>query len=252
DDAAGLRDGKSRRSGARPRHQVAGSEQERRDAIPGHPRVQGHRRRQRREHHRGHHHDPHAQEPAERSQSGPRPVIHAAHAIDGRPPPDHGEGEQQRDDASARAYRRHRRRRASGPIGRRGDHAAQANSDVERPVLPSYWIPNALIRERFASAIVRSLPAGWNMPENRTGSPVSTPNGTMSSISKSIASPTITPWRSPSSVSSIRARSTPTTSPTSGTRPAMGPPSCPPKTLPSLSACSSLARSSMNMPSRQL
>ena len=29
-------------------------------------------------------------------------------------------------------------------------------------------------------------PTGWNIPENFTGSPVSTPNGTMSSISKSI------------------------------------------------------------------
>ena len=43
-------------------------------------------------------------------------------------------------------------------------------------------MPNALIRVRFASAIVRSDPTGWNMPWKRTGSPVSTPNGTMSSI----------------------------------------------------------------------
>ena len=64
--------------------------------------------------------------------------------------------------------------------------------------------------------------------------------------------PTRTPWRRPSSVSSIGARSTPSTSPTSGARPAIGPPSCPPKTFASLSACSSLARSSMNIPSRQL
>ena len=42
---------------------------------------------------------------------------------------------------------------------------------------------NALIRDRRASAIVKFEPTGWNMPWNRTGSPVSTPNGTMSSIS---------------------------------------------------------------------
>ena len=40
---------------------------------------------------------------------------------------------------------------------------------------------------------------------------VSTPKGTMSSISKSIASATRTLWRRPSSLSSIRARSTPST-----------------------------------------
>jgi hypothetical protein len=33
-------------------------------------------------------------------------------------------------------------------------------------------MPNALIRVRFASAIVRSDPTGWNMPWKRTGSPV--------------------------------------------------------------------------------
>src|SRR5439155_27388226 len=78
----------------------------------------------------------------------------------------------------------HRRRRLA--------HAVQENSDVESPVLPSYSMPKALMRERFASAIVRLEPAGWNMPWNRIGSPVSIPNGTMSSISKSIASPTRT------------------------------------------------------------
>ena len=113
--------------------------------------------------------------------------------------------------------------RPSTPASRRGGphraprrSRAQENSDVDSPVLPSYSIPKALICDRLASAIVRSDPTGWNMPANRTGSPVSTPKGTMSSISKSIASPTRTPWRRPSSVSSIRARSTPSTSPTNG------------------------------------
>jgi hypothetical protein len=75
--------------------------------------------------------------------------------------------------------------------------------DFDNPVFPSYSMPYALIRDRFASAIVRSDPAGWNMPENLTGSPVSTPNGTMSSISKSIMLPMRTLCRRPSSLTSI-------------------------------------------------
>ena len=43
---------------------------------------------------------------------------------------------------------------ARAPRRSRGQ-AAQENSDVESPVLPSYSMPKALIRERFASAIVR-------------------------------------------------------------------------------------------------
>ena len=42
--------------------------------------------------------------------------------------------------------------------------AAQEKPDFESPVLPSYWMPNALMRERFASAIVRSEATGWNIP----------------------------------------------------------------------------------------
>src|SRR6266511_2137083 len=83
-------------------------------------------------------------------------------------------------------------------------------------------MPNALIRVRFASAIVRSDPTGWNMPWKRTGSPVSTPYGTMSSMSKSMVSPMRTLWRSPSSFTSIAARSTPRTSPTRGARAPIG------------------------------
>ena len=75
--------------------------------------------------------------------------------------------------------------------------AAQANSDAEIPVFPSYSIPKALIFERFASAALNSDAAGWNTPTSRTGCPVSTPKGTMSSISKSIASPILTLWRQP-------------------------------------------------------
>jgi len=66
-------------------------------------------------------------------------------------------------------------------------------------------MPKALILDRVASAIVRSDPTGWNIPENLTGSPVSTPNGTMSSISKSITSPIRTLWCNPSSSTWITA-----------------------------------------------
>jgi hypothetical protein len=57
------------------------------------------------------------------------------------------------------------RRCATGPSGQ----ADQEKSEVDRPVLPSYRMPKASIRERRASAIVRLDPAGWNMPSNRTG-----------------------------------------------------------------------------------
>src|SRR3954454_17944902 len=69
-----------------------------------------------------------------------------------------------------------------------GPHAAQANSDAEIPVLPSCSMPKALIVECVASAALNSDEAGWLTPTSRTGCPVSTPKGTMSSISKSIAS----------------------------------------------------------------
>jgi hypothetical protein len=73
----------------------------------------------------------------------------------------------------------------------------------------------------------------------------------MSSISKSIASPTRTVWCTPSSTISIGARSTPSISPTSGASPAIGPPIWPPNTPTSLFICSSEARSSTNTPSFQ-
>src|SRR3954469_8969118 len=252
DRAAGPRDGVRGDAGGAPDDEVAGGEEQRGQPVRRHARVQRDRRRERREHHRGHHHDPDADEPAERPERGPGPLVHALHAVRGRPPADGGDRAEERHEAEARAGRGERRRAGGiAPRRRGGDHAAQENSDVESPVLPSYEIPKALICDRFASAIVRSEPTGWNMPANLTGSPVSTPKGTMSSISKSIASPTRTPWRRPSSVTSIRARSTPSTWPTSGARPAIGPPSCPLKTFASLSACSSLACSSMNIPTRQ-
>jgi hypothetical protein len=83
--------------------------------------------------------------------------------------------------------------------------AVHEKSDFDNPVFPSYSMPKALILDRVASAIVRSDPTGWNIPENLTGSPVSTPNGTMSSISKSITSPIRTLWCNPSSSTWITA-----------------------------------------------
>jgi hypothetical protein len=48
--------------------------------------------------------------------------------------------------------------------------------------------------ERVAVATVSSQPAGRKMPLSRAGSPVSTPNETTSSISKSTAAPMMTVW----------------------------------------------------------
>ena len=56
-----------------------------------------------------------------------------------------------------------RESRSGAPVNQAGEHsayAAQEKPDFESPVLPSYSIPKALIRVRFASAIVRSDPTG--------------------------------------------------------------------------------------------
>src|SRR5919108_1583568 len=90
------------------------------------------------------------------------------------------------------------------------------------------------------------------MPVIFAGSPVSTPKGTTSSISKSTASPIRTECLRPSSFTSIGKRSTPRFSPTSGPRASIGPPSAPENTAPSFSACSSEAAASMTTPRRQL
>ena len=78
--------------------------------------------------------------------------------------------------------------------------AAQANSEAENPALASYWMPKALIFERVARETVSSEPAGWKIPVSFAGSPVSTPNGTTSSISKSTSSPIRTECVRPSSL----------------------------------------------------
>src|SRR4029077_2282411 len=85
DAATRPRDGERGHAGGSPGDEVTGDEQERLYPIPGHARIQSDRRREGREHHRGHHHNPHAEEPAERSERGPGPVVHAAHALSGRP-----------------------------------------------------------------------------------------------------------------------------------------------------------------------
>ena len=104
--------------------------------------------------------------------SVPRPVHGPSsmplHLV-GRPPPaDAGEGEEQRDEPEpgARGGEGRGETRAAPAClrVRSRAQAAQENSDVESPVLPSYSMPKALIRERFASAIVRSDATGWNMP----------------------------------------------------------------------------------------
>src|SRR5437870_10216596 len=90
------------------------------------------------------------------------------------------------------------------------------------------------------------------MPLSMLTSPVGLPGGTKSSISMSSRSPALMEWRRPSSTYSIATVSMPSISPTSGATAAIGPPSAPPNTPPTASACSFEAAASMNMPSFQL
>ena len=83
------------------------------------------------------------------------------------------------------------------PGSRRSTAQAAHENGADSPVFPSYSMPKALICDRVASAAVNSEPTGWNTPTRRAGSPVSMPNGTMSSTSKSIESPIRTLWRRP-------------------------------------------------------
>jgi len=123
---------------------------------------------------------------------------------------------------------------------------------LENADLPSYWMPKASIFDRVACAMVSSEPTGWKMPVTLAGSPVSTPKGTTSSISKSTASPMRIEWRRPVLDHRDGARSRPRFSLTSGPSASMGPPRAPEKTPPSLAAWSSEAAASMKTPSRQL
>ena len=201
------RDTIGEQAGGDPSQQVAAREQQRRDrsAAFRHPRIESDRRRDRREHHRGHHHDPDSEKPAERSEVGTGAAVHPTHALDRPPPGDSGERRTTRQSGRVGRARRQKPLRVlrRSTVARRGSderrrahaYAAQENCDDEKPALPSYSMPKALIRERVALEIVSSEPAGWKIPTRRAGSPDSTPKGTTSSISKSITSPILTLWR---------------------------------------------------------
>ena len=100
DRAPGKPDRERERPDRSPREEIARREEERRKrrALSGHARIERDRRRDRREHHRGHHHDPDAEEPAQRSETGPRAVVHAPHLVERPPPADAGEGEKPSDE----------------------------------------------------------------------------------------------------------------------------------------------------------
>ena len=155
-----------------------------------------------------------------------------------RPPPaDGGEDEEQRDEPEPRARGRERRReaaacRAPGRVPRRSSaQAAQENSDVESPVLPSYSMPNALMlralrlghRELGPDRVEHAVePDRLARLDRRTGRCPRSRSRSRRRCGRC--------GRRPSSTTSIGARSTPSISPTSGARPAIGPPSWPPKT----------------------
>ena len=149
----------------RPDDEVARREQQRRQrrALPRHARVQRHRRRDRREHHRRHHHDPRRRGtsracPARSRARRPCPASDRPSTTSRRA----ASAKSTRDEPEPRARGRADAGARPAPPGARSGadaitaQAAQENSDVDSPVLPSYSMPNALIRERFASAIVRS------------------------------------------------------------------------------------------------
>ena len=102
---SGQRDRERQRSGAGPGEEIAARKEEGRErrSCLGHARVEGDRRRDGGEHHCGHHHDPDAREPAERAESGPGAVVHAAHLIECPPPAERGEREEQGDERESRA-----------------------------------------------------------------------------------------------------------------------------------------------------
>ena len=143
--AAGRRGREGEHSGDAPRHEIAGREEERRKrrALPGHAGVQGDGRRDGREHHRGHHHDPRRRgtSRAFRGRSTARRPSRAS----GRPSTT---SRRRRGRTGARRARAgHARPRTPGRArrpqglrrrpGRSRDQAAQENSEVDRPVLPS-------------------------------------------------------------------------------------------------------------------
>jgi hypothetical protein len=111
-----VRDPEGEEACAGPREQIAGGEDERRERCSSsrHAGIERHRRRDGREHHRGHHHDPHAEEPAEGSEIGSGPLVHAAHPVYCEPPREGGESKEQSDEAEPGTRRGERRRQPRG------------------------------------------------------------------------------------------------------------------------------------------
>ena len=240
------------------RYPDANDERRSQRAPAGHPGVQGHRRGDRREHHRGHHDDPHGEEPAQRSQAGPRPVVHPAHLVGGPPPADAGE----RRTAARRARagrgrprtpgRGPRRRNAVGRCGRSCASGGPGELGRREPglalVLDAEGVDPRALRLRHRE--VRRRPGGTcrrTAPARRSRRRTARCPRSRSRSRRRRARCDAARRR----CTSIAARSTPSISPTSGASAAIGPPSWPPKTWTSLSSCSSVARSSTNTPSRQ-
>ena len=101
--------------------------------------------------------------------AGPGPVVHAGHLVDRPPPAGGGDGKEEEDqpqlgagccEGGTKTCADSRRWRLV-PFMRQAVHAKSA---LDNPVFPSYSIPKPLIRDDFASAIVRSDPTGWNIP----------------------------------------------------------------------------------------
>ena len=129
---AGIGDAEREQSSCRPGQEITGREDERGNRRPPlrHLRVQSDRRRDGREHHRGHHHEPDAEEPAECPEGGARSLVHAAHAIDRRPPGESGEREQQRDEPEPTACRREGRPQTT-TVG--GSRVRRCRHSLRRP-----------------------------------------------------------------------------------------------------------------------
>ena len=174
-----LRATKASTPDARPRQQIAGGEEERATADRRSVilRVERDRRGDRREHHRGHHHDPDGEEPAERAEAAstarrPSPAICARRSTTSHTPA--------MAKSSATSPSRARAAAKAGAEAAAGSRVFVGGGDqalrrprrtrtVERPVLPSYSIPKALIRDRFASAMVSVEPTGMEHARRTDG-----------------------------------------------------------------------------------
>ena len=200
-------------------------------------------------------HDP--EEPAERSEAGPGPVVHPPHLADGPPPADAGEREELR----RRAPRRNRTAANGGarppPLEARGaTRRAGSSRPRELGLSTARSCPRRRCRRRrSASAWPRPSSGRTHRMEHAVeanGLAGLDPKGD-DVLDLEVDDVTDADAVTESVVgTSIGARSTPRISLTNGVSAPIGPPSWPPKTWTSLSACSSVASSSMNTPSRQL